>query len=150
MIAGSVFDENWMEPVLKVGKPTLFLSEAVLIYFEEAEVKQAIVQIAEKFPGAGFATDICTSKLTTPKAQERGKRVLGISSWFKWACDDPKSIEAWYPGTEFVGSQTYVDASKDIIAKMPAIWRALTTIAPFFVRYLVKDYRIAHYRLGRS
>ena len=148
MIAGSVTDEEWMEPVLKVGKPTLFLSEAVIIYLEESRVKQAIVQIARKFPGAWFATDICTSELTTPQAQEKGMKRFGIESWFKWACNDPKSIETWHPGTELLGSQTFAEASPEIVAKMPFVWRTLMRFAPFIVRHLTKDYRIAHYRLG--
>ncbi|MEM7348562.1 MAG: class I SAM-dependent methyltransferase [Chloroflexota bacterium] len=148
MIAGSVLDEAWMEPVLKAGKPTLFLSEAVIIYLEEPQVKQIIVQIAKQFPGAWFATDMCTSKLTTPEVEEKQTKRLGISSWFKWACDDPKSVESWHPGIELFGTQTYADASPEIVAKMPALWRTLTRFAPFFVRYLLKDYCIAHYRLG--
>ncbi|MEM9533001.1 MAG: class I SAM-dependent methyltransferase, partial [Pseudomonadota bacterium] len=118
MIAGSVVDEDWMEPVLKVGKPTLFLSEAVIVYLEEPQVRQTVVQIARKFPGAWFATDICAAKLTTPAAQEKHKKRFGIRSWFKWGCDDPNSLETWHPGIELLGSQTFADASREIVAKM--------------------------------
>ena len=148
MITGSVIDDEWMEPILKVGKPTLFLSEAVLIYLEEPQVKQAIVQIARKFPGAWFATDVCSSKLTTPQARERGMKRFGIKSWFKWACNDPKSIESWHPGIELLASQSFAEASPEIVARMPFVWRTMIRIAPFIVRYLTKDYHIAHYRLG--
>jgi O-methyltransferase involved in polyketide biosynthesis len=137
-----------MAPVLNAGKPTLFLSEAVIIYFEEPQVKQALVQIAKQFPGAWFATDICGPKLTAPKVREKYKKLFGIKSWFKWACEDPKSIERWHPGIELLASQTFADASPDIVAKMPIVWRTLTRFAPFIVRHLTKDYRIAHYRLG--
>ncbi|MEM7278111.1 MAG: class I SAM-dependent methyltransferase [Pseudomonadota bacterium] len=148
MIAGSVFDEDWMDPVLKIDKPTLFLSEAVIIYFEEPQVKQAIVQIAKRFPNSWLATDICTSKLTTPEVQKKQMERLGISSWFKWGCDDPKSVESWHPGIEFLESQTYADAKPEIIEQMPTLWRTLTRFAPFIVRSMLKDYRIAHYRLS--
>ncbi len=148
MIAGSVIDEEWMEPVLKAGQPTLFLSEAVIIYLEQPQVKQAIVQIATKFPGAWLATDMCTSKLTTPQAQKKYMKRFGIKSWFKWACNDPKSIESWHPGIELLASQIFAEASPEIVAKMPFVWRTLIRFAPFIVRYLTKDYRIAHYRLG--
>ena len=117
MIAGSVIDEEWMEPVLEAGKPTLFLSEAVIVYLEESQVKQAIVQIASKFPGAWFATDMCTSRLTTPEVEQKQTKRLGISSWFKWACDDPKSLESWHPGIELLGTQTYVDARTRILPR---------------------------------
>ena len=147
MIAGSVLDEEWMEPVLKAGRPTLFLSEAVIIYLEEAQVKQAIVQIAKRFPGAWLATDMCTSRLTTPEVEKKQTKRLGINSWFKWGCDNPKSIESWHPGIELLGTQTYADASPEIVSKMPFVWRTLTGFAPFIVRYFLKDYCIAHYRL---
>lgn len=148
MIAGSVTDEEWMEPVLKVGQPTLFLSEAVIVYLEESQVKQAVVQIARKFPGAWLATDICASKLTTPKTRQKQMKRFGIKSWFKWACDDPRSVERWHPGIELLGSQSFAQASPEIVAKMPALWRNMLRFTPFVVRYLTKDYRIAHYRLG--
>tara|TARA_Y100001934_G_C12071067_1_gene640064 strand:- start:291 stop:638 length:348 start_codon:yes stop_codon:yes gene_type:complete len=112
------------------------------------QVKQAIVQIARKFPEAWLATDMCTSALTTPEVERKQTQRLGISSWFKWACDDPKSVESWHPGIELLGTQTYADASPEIVARMPLLWRTLTTVAPFIVRAMLKSYRIAHYRLG--
>ncbi|MEM7080509.1 MAG: class I SAM-dependent methyltransferase [Pseudomonadota bacterium] len=148
MIAGSVFDEEWMEPVRNADKPTLFLSEAVIIYFEESQVQQAIVQIAKKFPQAWLATDICTSKMTTPEMAKKQMDRLGISSWFKWACDDPAALEAWHPGIEFLGAQTYADVKPEIVAQMPSVWRTLTRFAPFVVRAMLKNYRIGHYRLS--
>lgn len=148
MIAGSVIDEAWMDPVLKLGKPTLFLSEAVIIYLQESQVKQAIVQIASKFPGAWLATDMCTSKLTAPQAQEKQMKRFGIKSWFQWTCNDPKSIESWHPGIELLASQTFAEASPEIVSNMPFVWRTLIRLAPSVVRYLTKGYRIVHYRLG--
>lgn len=148
MIAGSVFDDDWMAPVLKEGRPTLFLSEAVIIYFDEPQVKQAVTKIAKAFPDAWFATDICPSELTTQQAQQQQMKRFGIDSWFKWACDEPEAVERWHPGIKLLDSQTLADASPDIVSKMPLVWRALTLFAPFIVRYLTKGYRIAHYRLG--
>ncbi|MEM7001244.1 MAG: class I SAM-dependent methyltransferase [Pseudomonadota bacterium] len=148
MLASSVLDKDWIEPVLEAGKPTLFLSEAVIIYLEEAQVQEIVVRLASQFPGAWFATDMCTSKLTAPEVQEKQTRRMGINSWFKWACDNPKAIERWHPGIELLGTQTYADAKPDIVAQMPTLWRTLTRFAPFIVRSMLKDYRIAHYKLG--
>jgi O-methyltransferase involved in polyketide biosynthesis len=148
MISGSVFDEEWMELILKVDKPTLFISEAVIIYFEESQVKQAIVQIAKKFSVAWFATDICTSNLTAPQSQKKEMRRFGVKSWFKWDCNDPRTIENWHSGIKLLSSQTFNEASPEIVKSMPFIWRNMLRFTPFLARYLTKDYRITNYRLG--
>ncbi|MFD2178547.1 class I SAM-dependent methyltransferase [Veronia pacifica] len=149
MIEGSVLDKEWIEPVVKLGKPTLFLSEAVLIYLEEHQVKQAIVQIADAFPEAWFVTDMCKSSMTTAQAHKKNMARFGVKTWFKWACDDPTLLTHWHHDIAFVSTQSIADASPDIVAKMPFIWRTLLRVTPFIVRYLMKDYCIAQYRLGK-
>jgi len=150
MLANSVLDEAWMEPVRKLNKPTLFLSEAVIVYLTEEQVKQAIVQIANTFPNAFFVTDTSTSKLTSPKARKKAMKRLGIKSWFQWACDDPKMVENWYPGIKLLSSKTFADSSPEITQKMPPFWRNMLRFVPFLVRAMAKDYRISHYQFGAT
>ncbi|MEM9453268.1 MAG: class I SAM-dependent methyltransferase [Myxococcota bacterium] len=150
MIAASVLDEAWMDPVLEAGGPTIFLSEAVIIYLEEAQVKQIITQLAKKFPGAWLVTDTCTTKFTTPKASANAMKRLSIKSWFKWACDDPKAVESWHPGIELVSSMTAFDASPELKAKLPFSWRVMLRVVPWLVRLMTKNYRFCHYRLGKA
>ncbi|MGH1345356.1 MAG: class I SAM-dependent methyltransferase [Nannocystales bacterium] len=148
MLAGSVVDSDWMDAVAETGGPTLFLSEAVLIYLELEQVKTAVTQIAKRFPGAWFATDTCATKMTTDKAAQRAMKDYGIRSWFRWPCDDPKSLESWHPGIELVSSQTMPESSPDLLAKIPWSWRAMMKVAPWLVRRMTAGYRLNEFRLG--
>ena len=49
MIASSVLDTAWMEQVHAAPEPWLFVSEAVLIYLENAQARRTIEQIGEHF-----------------------------------------------------------------------------------------------------
>lgn len=50
-IAGSVLDNAWIDQIEKRPN-TLFIIEGLLMYFEEAVVKQLLITIAERFPGS--------------------------------------------------------------------------------------------------
>ncbi|MEM6992730.1 MAG: class I SAM-dependent methyltransferase [Myxococcota bacterium] len=150
MIAASVLDEAWLEQVRATGGPTLLLSEAVMIYLEERLVRDAVVHMAEKLPGAALVTDMCAPAMMTKKAGDKAKKKLGIKTWFKWACDDPKSLERWHDGIELISAKTMPEASPEMHGQLPLSWRALMFFTPWLVRRMTGGYRIAHYRLGAA
>ncbi|MEM7158576.1 MAG: class I SAM-dependent methyltransferase [Myxococcota bacterium] len=148
MLAGSVLDDEWLEPVAAAGGPYLFLSEAVLVYLEEALVRQAITQIATRCPDAWFVTDLAAKKLATPDYAAKSRDRMGIKAWFAWGCDDPRALEGWHPGTELLSAETFSDAHDDIVGRMPTLFRVLTRYARWIARIMTRNYVIAHYRLG--
>ncbi|MEM6532540.1 MAG: class I SAM-dependent methyltransferase [Myxococcota bacterium] len=148
MLVGSVVDEEWLEPVADTGGPYLFLSEAVLVYLKEAEVRKAITQIAARCPHAWLVTDLAASKLTTPEYAAKSRKRIGISAWFNWGCDDPSAIESWLPGIKLLSADSFGDAPDSIVERMPTMYRILTRYARWLVRLMTKHYLIAHYRLG--
>jgi len=50
LLSCSMFDRSWLEAV-SVQRPFLFLTEGVLQYFEEAQVKSLVLMLLEHFPG---------------------------------------------------------------------------------------------------
>jgi O-methyltransferase involved in polyketide biosynthesis len=95
-LACSALDFRWMEVVSAEGRPVYFLSEGVLPYFEEADVKRLFLTMAERFPGSEIVFDglsplsVFVHQLTTPFLRKSGAH-LG------WAIRDNCSLESWGP-----------------------------------------------------
>ena len=57
-IANSAFDLAWLDQVAsRQGQPCLFVSEGVLVYFSEEQVKRLVLALRERFPGAELIFD---------------------------------------------------------------------------------------------
>ncbi len=148
MLAGSVLDREWMDPVLATGGPWMFVSEAVLIYLEASKAKQAVLQIADRFSGAELVFDTTDRAMVAGQARHDAMRHLPKESWFRWVCDDPKEIEAWRPGLELIESKTFVDADPDIVERLPLSIRLLVRWVPFLLLRRAGGYRLNRVRSG--
>lgn len=150
MIAGSVLDAEWLDAVVEAGGPYLFLSEAVLVYLDEADVRRAVTRIATRCPHAWLVTDQVATKLTTPEYAAKARARYGISAWFAWGCDKPRAVESWHPGIELLSAESFSEAADEIVDRMPTIYRLLTRYVRWLARRMTKSYLIVHYRLGTA
>jgi len=148
MLAASVLETNWMEPVLATGGPVLFISEAVLIYLENALARQAITQIGERFDRFRFLTDTTSAAMIARQAKHDAMKHLPAESWFRWAVEDPREIERWVPGMTLVSSDTFVDADRDLLGRAPFPYALLSRWAPGLMRWLLRGYRINRFDRG--
>lgn len=96
VLACSALDFRWMEAVSAEARPVYFLSEGVLPYFEETEVKRLFLALVERFPGSEIVFDglsplsVFVHQITTPFLRKSGVH-LG------WAIRDNRSLEVWGP-----------------------------------------------------
>ncbi|MEM6436521.1 MAG: class I SAM-dependent methyltransferase [Cyanobacteria bacterium P01_D01_bin.115] len=141
MLEASVLDTDWMEPVAATGGPWCFISEAVIIYLEAAQARQAITQIADRFPGAWLLIDTTAQKMVDGQATHDAMRYLSQDSWFRWACDDPHEIEVW-GNLQLVESRTFLDASPELMKQVPWQMRFFAQWAPWLIRQKVDGYRL--------
>lgn len=137
-VAASVFDPAWTEIIgPPAGRPFLFVAEAVLPYFEEAEVKSLVLMLRERYPGCELITDEIA-----PVLQPFDNRMLrrwGVKARLHWAPADGRAIEAWAPGIELLQEWYYTDRPEPRLG--PSQW----------VRYipsLARGVGIFRYRLG--
>ncbi|WP_433623639.1 hypothetical protein [Nocardia sp. CA-120079] len=63
------------------------ISEGVLVYLEQPQVRRALTLIAENFPRAELATD--TTGRWMIDHQDRHDALKQVSARMRWACDDP-------------------------------------------------------------
>ena len=106
-IVGSVLDSAWMEAVQRTPGPYLLLAEAVFVYLREPEVRAALAGIAAGFPGAAVAFD--TASLAAIAGGNRDFARHHAPARFSWACDDPRTVEAWNIGLRLVESRTLAE-----------------------------------------
>lgn len=91
MVAASVLDDDWHDVVAGCPPPYFLVSDGVLTYLEEAEVKASLARIAARFPGAMLAFDTYGRRLLEQQHRTAGRR--GMAARWAWSCDDPHELE---------------------------------------------------------
>ena len=147
MIEASVLEPDWMETVAATGGPWCFISEAVIIYLAPDQARQAITQLANRFPGAWFLTDTTAKKMVDSQSTHDAMRYMSQDSWFRWACDDPQEIEGW-ANLRLVQSRTFLDAGSDLMRYAPGPVRFFARWAPWLIRRKLQGYRLNRFVIG--
>ena len=145
MLAASVVDTDWFDAVKATGGPWCFVSEAVIIYLENAEAERSLEQIADAFPGAWLVTDTTSKAMVESQDKNELMKHLPEESWFRWVCDDPKDLERL--GWELDRSRTFMDADPKLIARMPLAFRFVIRWLPWLIRHKIDGYRINRFRI---
>src|SRR5512136_1553282 len=135
-IGCSVLDFSWMDALSdQVGKPIIFLAEAVLVYLVEADVKRLVRALVERFPGAELVCDAYSPLVVRfhprPPAVARPR----------WGLKDDRDVEAWAPGIRLLSRWYYFDEPEPRLGAF-----RLMRYLPFFARVV----RIVHYLLGEA
>ncbi|MEM9041850.1 MAG: class I SAM-dependent methyltransferase [Actinomycetota bacterium] len=140
MLAASVLDTDWTDAVEGAGGPWMFVSEAVLIYLPEPDVRRAMTQLAERFTPMWLAFDTADQSIVDGQSKHDAMKHMSQDSWFVWACDDPRRIESWDIGLEVIGSRTFLDADDSIVDHLPLPYKLMTRYAPFLLRRTASRY----------
>lgn len=140
MVAASALDEGWHARVKALPGPYCFVSEAVLIYLDNADVERCLRSLGEAFPGATLILDTTSSELVDGQHKHDAMRTMSKDSWFRFRCDDPNTLRDW--GLALDSSRTFLDAPDDVVADMPIHYRFFVRYMPFLLRRKVSGYRI--------
>jgi O-methyltransferase involved in polyketide biosynthesis len=119
MLDGSIFGTDWHGAVLQRGGPLFLLSEAVLLYFPEAQVHEVLRQFAGRFPAASVAFD--TGGRFMMNNQDKNAVFRAVSARMEWTCDRPRELEAL--GLRLVESRTYASPQPEVARAWPAKYR---------------------------
>ncbi len=131
-IASSVLDRAWIDQVAGSPAPYLFVSEGVLVYLSESDVRRALGLITETFPGCRIAFDTYGDWLV----REGGRRgpLRATQAHLAWACDDPREIEEWGLGLRLVDSRTPAQPQVRLRRRLPlrlrSTLRLISLVAP--------------------
>ncbi|MEB4212094.1 class I SAM-dependent methyltransferase [Mycobacterium sp. 94-17] len=119
MVEGSVLDTDWFDTVAAAPGPYLFLSEAVLVYLTEAQVRTVLSQLAQRFAGSLLAFDTVGAVML--RTQQRNGSMHAVTARMQWACEDPRRLEAW--GTRLLETRTLASPQADVARSWPARYR---------------------------
>jgi len=128
-ISGSALDPMWIDIVKAAGdEPVFFITEGVLIYLNEEQVKNFFSMIADNFAGSQLAFDAMAPFMI--KLQCFHDSVRHMDARFAWGISNVKKIEKWDSRFKINQALTLRDAPKEHYRHMPAILRLGFTLIP--------------------
>lgn len=107
-LAASAFDTGWMTALEQCDPGRmLFVAEAMLLYFEETQVRNLILELQSRFPGAELVCDVCSP--FAARMDNLHLLLIRAAARVRWALRDPRDVETWSPGIRLVESFSYFD-----------------------------------------
>ena len=94
MIGSSVTDPGWLADI-PTGRPTLVIAEGLLMYLREAEVRQLLARLTDRFASGEMLFDTLT-----PFAPLMSR--LLTKGIVKWGIRDVRNLEIWNPRLHFL------------------------------------------------
>lgn len=146
MVVGSVLDTDWFDAVRATGGPYFFVIEAVLLYFTEMQVREAIGNLAAGFPGSEIAFDTGNSKMVAN--QDRNGAMKKVPARMKWVCEDPRLLADW--GLRLLDSRTFATPQPEVARAWPAHYRYGTRLMARVMPSVVNSYRLNVFRFEPS
>jgi O-methyltransferase involved in polyketide biosynthesis len=94
-ISGSVFDAKWLSEI-SAAENVLFISAGVLYYFEQPQIMDLFLMLADKYPDSEIIFD-ATSPFGVKMANRMVIRKSGMDekSFLKWGLKNARELEKW-------------------------------------------------------
>jgi len=144
MLAGSVVDVEWLDEVAAAPAPYLFISEAVLIYLSDDEVRRVVAQVSQRFPGSLIAFDTAGKRMVSN--QDDNRSLAQVSARLQWICDNPRDLERW--GLELLDTRTLATPQPEIAKTWPAQRRYGMPLLARLAPAAVNTYKFSLFRLA--
>ncbi|WP_246398633.1 class I SAM-dependent methyltransferase [Mycobacterium vicinigordonae] len=120
MITASIFGTDWYDVVRpEPDIPVLLLSEAVLLYFPESEVRAVLARLADAFRGCRIAFD--TAGPVMMNNQDRNPVFKAVTARMQWTCADPAQLQTL--GLRLRESRTFASPPPHVGRRWPAKYR---------------------------
>lgn len=142
MLAGSVLDTDWFDVVAASPGPHLFLSEAVLIYLRDDDVRRVLTQLAQRFPDSMLAFDTAGDRMVT--GQDRNRSLAKVKARLRWVCDDPHDVEPC--GLELLETRTLANPQPEIAGSWPLPRRLGMSVLARLMPSMVNTYKFNVFR----
>jgi O-methyltransferase involved in polyketide biosynthesis len=142
LLAGSVLDAGWRAEVAEVadvGRPTLFVAEGVLAYFEAAAVRGLVGSLEHRFPGSELVFD-AFSPFTVHVSNLRLRLSRsGVRAHYGFGLRRGEDVERWADGIRLLDQWHPFDRPEPRLARYGWVRH---------VPFLSRPIGVYHYRLG--
>ena len=123
-IAKSAFDSAWTKDIKLEGKKLLIISEGVLMYFEEQQIKQFLEILTDNFDSFEAQFDLLYKG--TVKMSKKHDTLKNMEAKFSWGVKDGSEVVKLNPKLKQTGLINFTDEMKH---HLPG-WKKL--FIPFF------------------
>lgn len=141
-IASSVTDLDWTNAVAARDRPVLIVSEGLLMYLDEADVKRLFLRLREVFPGCRLIADVFSKMTARSAAKHPSLKHTGAR--LGWGIDDAREVEGWAPGIRLL-EEWYFTQDPDLKRLNPG-YRLAYKLAGAF-KLVQRAHRIVYYQL---
>lgn len=108
-ISSSILDYDWIKRVKNTGT-VIIISEGVLMYINENDIKKLIENISNNFPNSHFIFDTIPTFFS--KRTKFHSAVKQTNATFKWGLNKPSDIEKLSFHIKFIKSYSYINYFK--------------------------------------
>ncbi len=137
-LAASAFEDSWFEEVSRYKpRPFMFVSEGVLPYFEEVQVKSLFLKLRDQFPGSELICDAHTPFVIW--ADNMHLAFARIKARLHWRLKNPRDVEGWGEGIRLLDEWNYYEDNEPRLKAFRWV---------LMIPALAKSSGIFHYRLG--
>jgi methyltransferase (TIGR00027 family) len=112
-VAADVTDLSWTERIAEDARdgPLLFLSEGLFQYLPEETVREVVVSMRRRFPGAELIVDVLGDFTVRNKRLTPSIAVTG--SVLRWGLNDCAEMETWASGLELLDQWYLLDYGRE-------------------------------------
>jgi O-methyltransferase involved in polyketide biosynthesis len=139
MLVASALEESWHDTVAELPEPYCFVAEGVLVYLPEADVRQALGNLAARFPDATVIFDYYAPG--TMRLQNRAADKGVMDARWAWTGGEPESFAA--QGLRVTDSRSITDPPEKLRTTLPRSYRVAL---PVLHRVLPKSFGLAKFR----
>jgi O-methyltransferase involved in polyketide biosynthesis len=137
MIGSSVTEPGWLEQV-PTDRPALIVAEGLLMYLDEAELRQLLLRLTDRFETGELLADLLSPwgpRFSNSPLLARAS-TSGIT---KWGTRDGHELPEWIPRLRLVENAIFLDPTKIPLKPQRIVYRILT--ATSFMRNYDRLYR---------
>jgi O-methyltransferase involved in polyketide biosynthesis len=106
-VTASFLDECWLNDI-RVTDQVLFIVAGVFYYFEESEVRDFLVRLADRFPGCEIMFDASSPYgIKTANRMVIKRSGLDEKSFLKWGLKNAETLTTWDPRFQVLNTHYY-------------------------------------------
>lgn len=150
LIAASVLDADWpSELARRIDGPCTFVSEGMLMYLRERDVRALLSRLADLFPGSEIALDSISHAVVRHQKYHDAMRHM-LDAPFQWGIDDVRGIERWDPRLRVDDVCSLGDITRRFPGQVPKRYRVIGGLVRTTLPWFDASYRLCRVHLGAS
>ena len=126
MIGSSVTEPGWLDQI-PTGRPALIVAEGLLMYLDEAELRDLLQRLTDRFCSGELLADLLSPwgpRFSNSPLLAKAS-TAGIT---KWGTRDGHELPEWIPRLHLVETSMFLDAAKIPLKAQRVLYRVVTAV----------------------